>query len=270
MDRTSLRKILRQVRSGAMAIEAAEERIRDLPVDEMAFATLDLHRVLRRGFPEAVYGSGKTPEQIAAIVERLRRAGQTALVTRVTPEARNAVAALHPDVEYHAEARALVVRSAPRTRARPGVVVVTAGTSDLPVAEEAALTAELMGQQVTRVHDVGVAGLHRLLGHRRTLTTARVIVAVAGMEGALPSVVAGLVDCPVVAVPTSTGYGTGLGGVAALLSMLNSCSPGVAVVNIDNGYGAGCLAALINGLPGQGSRGVARMRRKRRTTAKNP
>ncbi len=268
MDRAGLEALLQEVRSGTVDVEDAVERIRRLPADEMAFATLDLHRALRRGFPEAVYGAGKTPEQIAAIVERMRRAGQTALVTRVGPEVRDAVARLYPDVEYHQEARALVLRSAQPPRSRPGVVVVTAGTSDLPVAEEAALTAELLGQGVVRIHDVGVAGLHRLLAHREALTSARVIVAVAGMEGALPSVVAGLVDCPVVAVPTSTGYGTGLGGVAALLAMLNSCSPGVAVVNIDNGYGAGCLAALINGIPGGRPRGVARMPPNRRETAK--
>jgi NCAIR mutase (PurE)-related protein len=253
-----------------VAVEDAVERIRTLPAEEMAFATLDLHRALRRGFPEAVYGAGKTPRQIAAIVDRMRRAGQTALVTRVGPEVRDVVAAGQPGVEYHAEARALVVRAGKAPRPRPGVVVVTAGTSDLPVAEEAALTAELLGQGVSRVHDVGVAGLHRLLAHRETLTRARVIVAVAGMEGALPSVVAGLVDCPVIAVPTSTGYGTGLGGVAALLAMLNSCSPGVAVVNIDNGFGAGCLAALINGIPGGRRVRVAGTPRKRKTTVKNP
>lgn len=268
MDRAGLRMLLRKVRSGTVDVEDAVERIRRLPAEEMAFATLDLHRALRRGFPEAVYGAGKTPKQIAAIVERMRRAGQTALVTRVGPEVREAVARLHPGVAYHEEARCLVVRSGRAPRPRPGVVVVTAGTSDLPVAEEAALTAELLGQGVVRVHDVGVAGLHRLLAHREVLTSARVIVAVAGMEGALPSVVAGLVDCPVVAVPTSTGYGTGLGGVAALLAMLNSCSPGVAVVNIDNGYGAGCLAALVNGIPGGRRRGVARMPRNRRRSAK--
>lgn len=268
MDRAELRTLLRKVRSGTVDVEDAVERVRRLPAEEMAFATLDLHRALRRGFPEAVYGAGKTPKQIAAIVERMWRAGQTALVTRVGPEVRDAVARLHPGVEYHEEARALVVRSGRRPRPRPGVVVVTAGTSDLPVAEEAALTAELLGQGVVRVHDVGVAGLHRLLAHREALTSAHVIIAVAGMEGALPSVVAGLVDCPVVAVPTSTGYGTGLGGVAALLAMLNSCSPGVAVVNIDNGYGAGCLASLINGIPGGPRKGVARLPRNRRQTAK--
>lgn len=270
MDRSGLRALLRKVRSGEVALEDAVERIRRLPAEEMAFATLDLHRTLRRGFPEAIYGAGKTPEQIVTIVGRMRDAGQTALVTRVGPEVHDAVAAVHPDVEFHPEARALVVRAGRRPRPKPGVVVVTAGTSDLPVAEEAALTAELLGQAVIRVHDVGVAGLHRLLGHRNTLTTARVIVAVAGMEGALPSVVAGLVSCPVVAVPTSTGYGTGHGGVAALLAMLNSCSPGVAVVNIDNGFGAGCLAALINGIPGSGAGRVAGTKTNRRRTVKIP
>jgi NCAIR mutase (PurE)-related protein len=215
-------------------------------VDELGFATVDTHRALRRGFPETIYGPGKTNEQILAIVSKLHAASQTALVTRVGPETHAVVAGRHPAAEYHPEARALVLRSGPKRRGRPGVVVMTAGTTDIGVAEEAALTAELMGEQVRRIYDVGVAGLHRLLSHSATMARANVIIAVAGMEGALPSVVAGLVACPVIAVPTSVGYGTGAGGFAALLSMLNSCAPGLAVVNIDNGHGAGCLASLIN------------------------
>ena len=246
MNRTALDKLLKDVRSGRLSVAKAGELLRHSSVDELGFATLDTHRSLRRGFPETVYGPGKSIEQIVAIVSRLHAAGQTALVTRVGPEAHAAVAVAHKKAEYHAEARALVLRSGPKRRGRPGVVVLTAGTTDIGVAEEAALTAELMGEQVRRIYDVGVAGLHRLLAHRNTLTKANVIVAVAGMEGALPSVVAGLVDCPVVAVPTSVGYGAGAGGFAALLGMLNSCAPGVAVVNIDNGHGAGCLASLIN------------------------
>lgn len=246
MDRSALKKMLEDVRSGRLPVAKAEERLRHLPIDELGFASLDTHRALRRGFPETVYGPGKTVEQIVAIVSKLHAAGQTALVTRVGAEAHAAVVKRHPKAEYHADARALVLRSGPKRKARPGVVVVTAGTTDIGVAEEAALTAELMGEQVRRIYDVGIAGLHRLLSHRETLTKANVVVAIAGMEGALPSVVAGLVDCPVVAVPTSVGYGAGAGGFAALLSMLNSCAPGLAVVNIDNGHGAGCLASLIN------------------------
>jgi hypothetical protein len=246
VDRDDLRKLLQNVRSGRLSVDAAGERLRQFPVAELGFASLDTHRALRRGFPETVYGPGKSIEQIEAIVARLHAAGQTALVTRVGPEVHAAVAVRHPRAEYHADARALVLRSGPKRKGRLGVVVMTAGTTDIAVAEEAALTAELMGEEVRRIHDVGVAGLHRLLSHRATLTKANVVVAIAGMEGALPSVVAGLVDCPVVAVPTSVGYGAGAGGFAALLGMLNSCVPGVAVVNIDNGHGAGCLASLIN------------------------
>ncbi len=246
LNRDVLKKLLEDVRSGRLSVAKAGDRLRHFPVEELGFASLDTHRTLRRGFPETVYGPGKTIEQILAIVSKLHAAGQTALVTRVGPEAHAAVAAKHKKAEYHPQARALVLRSGPKRRGRPGVVVMTAGTTDIGVAEEAALTAELMGEKVHRIYDVGVAGLHRLLAHRDTLTKANVIVAVAGMEGALPSVVAGLVDCPVIAVPTSVGYGAGAGGFAALLAMLNSCAPGVAVVNIDNGHGAGCLAALIN------------------------
>jgi pyridinium-3,5-biscarboxylic acid mononucleotide synthase len=246
LNRDVLKKLLEDVRSRRVSVARAEERLRQLPVVELGFATLDAHRAIRRGFPETVYGPGKSIEQILAIVSSLHAAGQTSLVTRVGEEVHAAVRIHHPKAEYHAEARALVLRSGPKRRGRAGVVVITAGTTDIGVAEEAALTAELMGEQVRRINDVGVAGLHRLLSHRETLTKANVIVAIAGMEGALPSVVAGLVECPVIAVPTSVGYGAGTGGFAALLAMLNSCATGMAVVNIDNGHGAGCLASLIN------------------------
>jgi pyridinium-3,5-biscarboxylic acid mononucleotide synthase len=246
VDREALRRLLRQVRSGRVAVEEALERLRQGPVEELGFATLDLHRAVRKGFPEVVYGEGKTPEQIAAIVARLNAAGQTVLVTRVGPEVHELAAATHPRVEYHPLGRCLVLRAGPRRAGRPGVVILTAGTTDIPVAEEAAVTAEAMGCAVERIYDVGVAGLHRLMAHSRALLGARVIVAVAGMEGALPSVVAGLVDCPVLGVPTSTGYGAGARGEAALLAMLNSCASGISVVNIDNGFGAGYVAALIN------------------------
>jgi pyridinium-3,5-biscarboxylic acid mononucleotide synthase len=246
MERDDVRRLLRAVRAGKLGVEEALHSLRTLPVDELGFAAVDTHRALRRGFPEAIYGPGKTPQQIVAIMRSLREAGQSVLVTRVGADVFEAVRRVEPRAEHHEIARAIVVRGKRRGALRPGVVVVTAGTADLPVAEEAALAAELMGQKVERIHDVGVAGLHRLMAHVRTLTRASVIVAVAGMEGALPSVIAGMTDCPVIAVPTSTGYGAGAGGQAALLAMLNSCAPGLTVVNIDNGYGAGCSAALIN------------------------
>ena len=260
VDREAMRGLLKDVRAGRVGVAEAERRLRHLPLAEMEFATLDTHRALRRGFPETVYGPGKSVAQIIAIVDRLRAAGQTALVTRVGEDVHRAVKRRLPGVEYHPTAHALVLRAGRSAAGRPGVVVVTAGTSDIGVAEEAALTAELMGERVRRIHDVGVAGIHRLLAHRSTLVRAHVIVAVAGMEGALPSVVAGMVDCPVIAVPTSVGYGVGAGGVAALLAMLNSCAPGLSVVNIDNGHGAGCLASLINRRVRSGERRLQRRR----------
>jgi NCAIR mutase (PurE)-related protein len=246
VDREELKKMLGQVRAGKLSVSRAMERMRLLPFEELGFATLDHHRALRRGFPEVVYGPGKTPEQIVEIARRLGESGQTVLVTRVEPEVAAQVTQADPRLEHHAVARALVRRARRRRAGRPGVVVVTAGTSDLPVAEEAALTAELMGNRVTRIFDVGVAGVHRLMAHREALTRARVIIAVAGMEGALPSVVGGMTDCPVIGVPTSSGYGAGGAGYAALLAMLNSCASGLTVVNIDNGFGAGYAAAMIN------------------------
>lgn len=246
VDRIALKKLLEGVRRGRVSVADAQGRLSELPTGDLGFASIDTHRSLRRGFPETVYGAGKSVEQIVAIVSKLYAAGQTALVTRTGPEAHAAVRRRHPNAEYFPDARALVVRRGPKQKGRPGVVVLTAGTTDLAVAEEAALTAELMGEQVRRIYDVGIAGLHRLLAHRKVLTKANVIVAIAGMEGALPSVVAGLVGCPVIAVPTSVGYGAGAGGFAALFAMLNSCAPGLAVVNIDNGHGAGCIASLIN------------------------
>ena len=248
MDRDRIRRLLRDVRSGKTTVDAAIDDLRRGHVESMEFATLDLHRALRRGTPEAVYGPGKTPEQIEEIVGRLHAAGQTVLVTRVGEEVHARVARHHPRAAYHPTARAIVLRphGARVKLGRPGVVVLCAGTSDLPVAAEAALTAELMGNAVHCIHDVGVAGLHRMLAHRETLLDANVLVVVAGMEGALPSVVTGLVDCPVIGVPTSTGYGSGEGGRAALLAMLNSCAGGLTVVNIDNGYGAGYAAGTIN------------------------
>jgi NCAIR mutase (PurE)-related protein len=214
------------------------------------FAHIDQHRAIRCGFPEVVYGQGKTPEQVAQIVRRLSERNDRVLVTRVTPEMSAAVRADVPELEYHAAARILVLdRAADRVK-KPGVFILSAGTADIPVAEEAALTADLMGNQIERIYDVGVAGIHRLLNQVDRLQRARVVVVVAGMDGALPSVVGGLVSVPVVAVPTSVGYGASFQGLAALLTMLNSCASGVAVVNIDNGFGAGVLASRMNALDG--------------------
>ena len=222
---------------------------RDTPSSDAAdlgFAHLDLDRQRRRGLAEVVYAPGKSPEQIVAIVKRLNEAGQNGWVTRLAPGVAEQILAALPDAVYHATARMLTCDIAPLPRKRGRVAVVCAGTTDIPVAEEAALTAERLGSRVDRIYDVGVAGLHRLLGHTETLRAARVLIVVAGMEGALPSVVAGLVDRPVIAVPTSVGYGANLGGVTALLAMLTSCASGVTVVNIDNGYGAGVAAGMIN------------------------
>jgi NCAIR mutase (PurE)-related protein len=246
MDRDRMKKLLNAVRAKKIGVAEAMDQLRGMPLDDLGFAKVDLHRAVRRGFPEVVYGEGKTLEQIVAIVGRLMRAKQTVLVTRVDSDVYEAVAEIAPKAEFHQHARAVVVRAGRRKAGRSGVVVIAAGTADLPAAEEAALTAELMGNRVERIHDVGVAGIHRLTPHRETLLKARVIIVVAGMEGALPSVIAGLTDCPVVGVPTSTGYGAGGEGEAALLAMLNSCAAGLTVVNIDNGFGAGYAAALIN------------------------
>ena len=239
--------MLEAVAAGTTSIEAAVDELRLLPYEDIGFAKIDHHRGLRDALPEVVLGQGKTPAQTAEIASRLAGRADRVLVTRATSEHYEAVHALLPDAVYHEIARAITLdrRDEPR---QPGVSVLCGGTADLPVAEEAAVTAELMGSEVQRVYDVGVAGLHRLLDHLPALRDARAIVAVAGMEGALPSVVAGLVAVPVIAVPTSVGYGASFGGIAPLLAMLNACAAGVGVVNIDNGFGAGYLAAVINRL----------------------
>jgi NCAIR mutase (PurE)-related protein len=247
VDSVALRRLLERVRDGEETVAAAAAELRDLPYQDLGYARLDHHRPLRTGWPEVVLGEGKTPAQIAGIVSAMVGRGHTVLVTRASAEAYAAVAATSSDAEYNPLARCIVASTADRkTPSVDGVLIVTAGTADLPVAEEAAMTAELMGSRVCRINDVGVAGLHRLLSQREVLQTGRVIVVVAGMEGALASVVAGLVAAPVIAVPTSVGYGASFGGMAALLGMLNACAPGVSVVNIDNGFGAGYLAAQIN------------------------
>jgi pyridinium-3,5-biscarboxylic acid mononucleotide synthase len=247
MHTRHIRTLLERLSRGTISTETALRRLKDLPYEDLGFAKVDNHRHLRRGFPEVIYGEGKTVPQILAIMGRLSRRRQTVLVTRVGPEVHVKVRRRFAAARYHAEARAITLGLARRGLRRPGILVLAAGTSDLPVAEEAALTAEVMGNEVERAYDVGIAGLHRLLDQRDKLRRARVIVAVAGMEGALPSVVSGLVDVPVIGVPTSVGYGTGLRGVAALMGMLNSCSSGLLVVNIDNGFGAGYAASVING-----------------------
>ncbi len=246
MNLDRIREILEGVSQQSISVEEASEKLRHLPFEDLGFAKIDHHRGLRRGFPEVVFGLGKTTEQIVAIATRMAEKDQNVLVTRTTEAAYTEVQKKLPDARWHAEARAIVVERHSSTRVPGLVLIISAGTSDIPIAQEAALTTELMGSTVERVFDVGVAGIHRLASHQELLTKASVVVVAAGMEGALPSVVAGLVAVPVVAVPTSIGYGASFGGLAALLAMLNSCSSGVAIVNIDNGFGAGYLAGLIN------------------------
>ena len=247
-----LQDLLDQVAAGTLVPAEAKERLIDAlraqPYEDLGFARVDHHRSVRQGFPEVILGLGKTPAQIAAIAAEIVGRGSTLLVTRASEAAYDAVRAKVPAVNYFADAGLITLRQQDITPGKGTIVVAAAGTSDLPVAEEAARTAELMGNEVTRMYDVGVAGLHRLLGERERLNAARVIIVVAGMEGALPSVVAGLVSAPVIAVPTSIGYGASFGGIAALLGMLNSCASGVSVVNIDNGFGAASIASLINHL----------------------
>ncbi|GBC92843.1 hypothetical protein HRbin15_01320 [bacterium HR15] len=239
-----LHQVLQAVQAGTLSVEEALQQLRDLPYETLGFARIDHHRALRKGFPEVVFGQGKTPEQVAVLVERLAARGRV-LATRVDPAQYEAAQQRVPQAVYHEEARALTVGDFPQPPEQPYGVVVSAGTADMPVAQEAILTARFMGVRVETLFDVGVAGIHRLLDHRTLLMEARAIVVVAGMEGALASVVGGLVPCPVIAVPTSVGYGAHLGGLAPLLTMLNSCAPGVCVVNIDNGFGAGYCMALI-------------------------
>ncbi len=245
-----IRLLLERVRAGEVDVDAAVHDLRRLPYEDMGFARLDHHRALRNGLPEVIFGQGKRPEQIIALARSLAEHGDRLLITRVDAAMAEAILAELPELTYHELARVLVLDRAPAPEPKPGILIATAGTADLPVAEEAAITAELMGNAVERLYDVGVAGIHRLLDQVELLWNARVIVAVAGMDGALPSVIGGLVSVPVIAVPTSIGYGASFGGLAALLTMLNSCATGVAVVNIDNGFGAGCMAGYINRLAG--------------------
>lgn len=247
-----LQDLLDQVARGELDTDTARQRLVDAmrarPFEDLGFARVDHHRSLRQGFPEVILGLGKTPAQIASIAAEIVGRGSTLLVTRATPAAYDAVREQVPEAAYYPDAAVIAFRQQDVHRGKGMIVVAAAGTSDLSVAEEAVVTAEVMGNDVCRLYDVGVAGIHRLLGERNRLETARVIIVVAGMEGALPSVVAGLVSVPVIAVPTSIGYGASFGGIAALLGMLNSCASGVSVVNIDNGFGAATIASLINHL----------------------
>ena len=245
-DGGDIQRLLEQVRDGQLTTEQGLERLRDLPYQDLGYARIDHHRPLRTGSPEVVLGKGKTPQQVAGIVAALRGRGHPVLVTKTGWDAYAAVVEVAPEAEFHDPASAIVVPSELDKPKTQGTLIVTAGTADLPVAEEALLTARLMSQDAKLIADVGVAGLHRLLDCLPEIREAKVIIVVAGMDAALPSVVAGLVAAPIIAVPTSAGYGASFEGLAALLSMLNSCAPGVAVVNIDNGFGAGYLAAQIN------------------------
>jgi NCAIR mutase (PurE)-related protein len=252
MTSLDLQILLDAVRAGtidpALASEQIAAAMRVAPFEDLGFARVDTHRELRQGFPEVILGIGKTPAQIAAIASRIVGRGQALLVTRAQPDAFDAVREVAPAATYHAEARAITLAQGSIPRGHGTILIACAGTSDLRVAEEAAVTADLMGNTVDRLYDVGVAGIHRLLAEHQRIQTARVVIVVAGMEGALPSVVAGLVKVPVIAVPTSIGYGASFGGLAALLGMLNSCANGVAVVNIDNGFGGAAMASVINHL----------------------
>lgn len=248
MDQSALKKLLEQVRDSQLSPEEALTRLSHLPFEDLGFAKIDHHRSLRVGMPEVIYSAGKTPEQVAEIFVRMAERSSNVLATRADREKFDAVQARVPEAKFHPISGCIVLRRNHEKRGRGIVAIVCAGTSDLQVAEEAAVTADLMGNEVEQLCDVGVAGLHRLLSHRDLLGRARVLIVCAGMEGALPSVVAGLVKAPVICVPTSVGYGASFGGLAALLGMLNSCSPNTATVNIDNGFGAGYLASIINQL----------------------
>jgi len=248
MNEESLRALLMGIKDQTISLESAITQIKELPYEDLGFAKIDHHRHLRQGFPEVIYCAGKTAEQVAMIAERLiQKEDGNILATRANTEVYEAVLERIPDAEYFPSPRLIVIRRGKQEK-RGNILVLSAGTSDLPVAEEAAITAEVMGNYVERVYDSGVAGIHRLLDQKDKLLQARVLIVVAGMEGALASVVGGLVDKPVIAVPTSVGYGASFGGLAALLAMLNSCASGVSVVNIDNGFGAGYQASLINRL----------------------
>jgi len=246
MNPEQLRRLLKKVKAGSLDIEEALNQLKLLPYEDIDFAKLNHHRSLRKGFPEVVLCQGKTVEQVVKIIEHLLPSASTILATKASPEVFEAVQKLTPKAHYHPSPKLIVIGNKVAASSKEFILVVTAGTADIPVAEEAAVTAEAMGNRVERLYDVGVAGLHRLLDHKKKLFEAKVIIAIAGMEGALASIISGMVDKPVIAVPTSVGYGASFQGLAALLGMLNTCAPGIAVVNIDNGFGAGYLAGLIS------------------------
>ena len=247
MEQDRIRELLLHVRGGRISVDEALQKLKDLPFEDIGVACIDHHRSLRRGLSEVIYGEGKEAEDILAIMEKMLARGENLLVTRLSKDKVESIQAKYPHSLYYPKARVLtLIQKAPRIKGKGAILVISAGTSDIPVAEEAAVTARFMGNEVDVVYDLGVSGLHRVLSHRERLSAASVVVVVAGMEGALPSVVGGLVDKPVIAVPTSVGYGASFEGIAALLGMLNSCASGVTVVNIDNGFGAGYAASLIN------------------------
>lgn len=246
MDKNQIRKLLEDIQAGETGVEEGLEILKSLPYDDLGFAKIDTHRGLRKGFPEVIFCEGKTVEQIQAIIERAAKPEHPLMATRADGDAYDAIKSIRPDAVYHKMARIVVVGPSVEKKTDTCIAILSAGTSDMPVAEEAAITAETMGNKVERLYDVGVAGIHRLLDHREVLDRASVIITVAGMEGALASIVGGLVSGPVIAVPTSVGYGASFKGLSALLTMLNSCAPGVVVVNIDNGFGAGYFASIVN------------------------
>lgn len=247
MEKKDIKELLSAVANGTVSVDDALLRLKTAPFEDVGYAKLDHHRGLRQGVAEVIYGAGKTPEQILEITKRLLDSGQkTVLITRMSSEAADALAGIEPSFRYYEQAHIGIAGEMPEPDNDNKIVIATGGTSDIPVAEEAALTAEALGNKVIRLYDVGVAGIHRLLAHSGDIMQARVIIAIAGMEGALASVIGGMADCPVIAVPTSVGYGASFNGLSALLSMLNSCASGVSVVNIDNGFGAGYLASMIN------------------------
>jgi NCAIR mutase (PurE)-related protein len=250
MDESDIRNLLEAVERGKMTVAASLEKLRGLPYEDLGFAKIDHHRPLRQGFPEVIFARGKTPAQVVAVARGMLRvkSSHNILITRADRKVFSAVKRLARKAKFHALSGAIVIERSRSNHGKGFILVVTAGTSDIPVAEEALVTAQTMGNRTEAIYDVGVAGLHRLIEHRKKLAEARVIICVAGMEGALPSVVAGMVAAPVIAVPTSTGYGSSFGGLTALLAMLNSCASNVSVVNIDNGFGAGCVASVINRL----------------------
>jgi hypothetical protein len=246
MEQKELKNLLNSIKNGEISVDDAMLKFKAAPFEDLGFAKIDTHRSMRQGIAEVIYGEGKTAEQITEISKHMINGGQkNVLITRLDEEKAEKVNTQIP-LTYHETARIGIIGEIPKPDTKTSVVIATGGTSDIPVAEEAAITAEALGNNVTRLYDVGVAGLHRLLSHSEEIMSAKVIIAVAGMEGALASVIGGLADCPVIAVPTSVGYGASLGGLSALLSMLNSCASGVSVVNIDNGFGAGYLASMIN------------------------